>query len=835
MTWPQAHESSPNRINSVLVLSYHDRHMLLRPWVLLTLTLVVSSCTATRTLPPRQDQPSEAAEYYASKRAGSVDVARSYEIARVKMKQMARFSSASDASMPRNAFGQATATAAASFERWTFLGPGNVGGRTRTLVFDPANPDIMYAGGVSGGIWKTTDAGARWEPIGDALANIAVNSLVIHPIDNGALYAGTGEGYYREDERGTALPLRGNGIFVTHDAGASWTQLASTATEDFYWVNDLVISTQEPSRIYAATRTGVWRSDDAGATWTRVLATEVKGGCLDLVARPGAAGDYLFASCGTFEQATVYRAKNAESASAWEAVLAEANMGRTTLAIAPSNPSVVYALSASNEPGASTWQGLLALFRSDQDGDSGSWQARIRNTTSDHGKWLLTNPISASISKCEPGAANFVTTMGWYCNTIAVDPVDANRVWAGGVDLFRSDDGGQSWGVASYWWADPAEAPSYVHADQHAIIFHPQYNGSTNKTLFVANDGGVARTEDALAAPARDDLALCEPKSQFAFTSLSRNYGATQFYHGSVFPDGKAFIAGAQDNGTVIGRTATGTDAWERVWGGDGGYTAVDQQQPQYVYAESQGAFIARSTDGGLTFTQATAGLAGPFLFITPMLIDPNDGARLWTGGLRMFRSDNRAQTWQPASTQSHNFISAIAVAPGSSDHVLAGTNGGTIIRSSTATKDTGTSAWSSTLPRTGFVSSIAFDPYNASIAYATYAGFGGSHLWQSIDGGATWTAIDGSGALPDIPFHSIVVDPIRAGRLFLGTDLGVFVSLDSGATWAVENTGFAAVVTEALVIAPGSRGPAIYAFTHGRGAWRADLTSQPRRRGVRK
>jgi photosystem II stability/assembly factor-like uncharacterized protein len=133
-------------------------------------------------------------------------------------------------------------------------------------------------------------------------------------------------------------------------------------------------------------------------------------------------------------------------------------------------------------------------------------------------------------------------------------------------------------------------------------------------------------------------------------------------------------------------------------------------------------------------------------------------------------------------------------------------------------------------------VTSIAFDPLNASIVYATYAGFGGSHLWKSIDGGATWTAMDGNGSLPDIPFHSIVVDPVRTGRIFLGTDLGVFVSLDSGATWAVENTGFAAVVTEALVIAQGARGPAIYGFTHGRGAWRAELTTfnAPRRRSVR-
>ena len=140
--------------------------------------------------------------------------------------------------------------------------------------------------------------------------------------------------------------------------------------------------------------------------------------------------------------------------------------------------------------------------------------------------------------------------------------------------------------------------------------------------------------------------------------------------------------------------------------------------------------------------------------------------------------------------------------------------------------------AWQSSKPRDGWVSWIAFDPFDAAVVYATYAGFGGTHLWKSTDGGATWSPLGSD--LPDIPVHSIAVDPARRERLYLGTDLGVFVSLDGGAHWRVENTGFAAVVTETVVIGQGARGPAVYAFTHGRGAWRAELSPRDRRRAVR-
>lgn len=809
--------------------------------LLVLLVALLAACTSA--VPPekdRNDDPDLAGEYYALKRAGTEDIHASLAAARVQMKRMPRYSTVADAiQRPLAQRIAADAHSPAPLRPWKFLGPGNVGGRTRALVIDPADPNVMYAAGVSGGIWKTINAGARWEPIGDDLINIAVNSLVLHPHDRNVLYAGTGEGYFRETVRGTALPLRGNGIFVSRDAGATWEQLPSTANENFHWVNDLVISTHDPDRVYAATRTGVWRSPDGGATWDLILPGGVRGGCLDLAYRGDTGSDFLFASCGTFERATVYRSLNASGDPAWEGVLSHGQMGRTTLAIAPSQPSTVYAMSASNQPDARLNQALLAVWRSDRDGEPGSWTMLVSNDSGADpvGARMLTNLQSADNEVCG-GPFEQHVTMGWYCNVIAVDPVDPNRVWAGGVDLFRSDDGGRTWGIASYWWAEEEPSLPYVHADQHAIVFHPRYDGVTNKTVYFGNDGGVFRTDDANARVVYGRDAVClDDQAETTFVSLNNNYGVTQFYHGAVFPDGRRFIGGTQDNGSIVGSIDHGTDGWHRVTGGDGGYVAVDPVSPEFVYTESQFGFMNMSSNGGERFVRFREGLeGGDFLFVTPFTLDPNAPRTLWLGGRRMYRGAPNT-VWVTASAPLPALVSAVAVAPGDSDRVIAGTSQGHIARTDSARTATASTVWTVVQPRGGFVSSLTHDPSNPMTVYATYAGFGGTHVWISRDGGATWSPLDGSGdaALPDIPVHSLAVDPTRPERLYLGTDLGVFVSLDGGASWAVENSGFAAAVTETVLIAPGSIGPAVYAFTHGRGAWRAELTpGQQRRRAIR-
>jgi photosystem II stability/assembly factor-like uncharacterized protein len=318
----------------------------------------------------RYDHPLEAQQFYARKRVPpgmtAIPVEKYLEALR-HMDEMPQYATALGMNLPSRremaVWGEAVALSALGV--WEELGPGNIGGRTRALLIHPTDPRIMYAGAVSGGVWKTTDGGRTWVPLDDLLPNLAVCALAMDPRNPDVIYAGTGEGYFNVDA------VRGAGIFMTTDGGRTWTHLASTRNENFYYVNDIVISPNDSRRIYAATRTGVWRSRDGGQSWTRILARGGRDGCLDLALRTDRTTDYLFASCGNFSRAAVYRNMRAEGGGSWTLVLSEPDMGRTSLALAPSDQNVVYALAASLRDGPFRY-GLHAVYRSTRSGDPGS-------------------------------------------------------------------------------------------------------------------------------------------------------------------------------------------------------------------------------------------------------------------------------------------------------------------------------------------------------------------------------------------------------------------------------------------------------------------------------
>ena len=775
----------------------------------------------------RYDKPNEALEFFRLKRlaAGQTEIpTEKYLLAYRQMELMPRHSFGDDKLQPS----RKQAGKSAALPAWTSLGPGNVGGRTRTIVIHPTTPTTMYAAGVAGGVWKTTNGGANWSPTSDLTANLAINSLAIDSTNPNTLYAGTGEGTFNGDA------VRGAGIFKTTDGGATWTQLANTTSTDFYYVNDIVISPNNANRIYAATRTGIWRSTDGGTNWTKVQnVTEVgsttvaiNGGCLDLAIRTDKPTDYVFASCGNQTQARIFRNTDAGGSGTWTQVHTEASAGRTSLAIAPSNQDIVYALSA--ELDGTFDDALHAVFRSVASGDAGTWEARVRN--SDPNKLnasILSFAIGAFATNCGYDTTNFFGAQAWYDNVIAVDPTDPQRVWVGGVDVFRSDDGGANWGMATHAYQSRTN-PQYAHPDQHVIVFHPQFNGSSNQTVFIGNDGGIFRSDNARAVVATGNNAPCNAAATAVnWISLNNGYGVTQFYHGSVYPNGTKYFGGAQDNGTIRGSDSAGANAWNEIWPGDGGYTAIDPTNTNILFTANTDISVQKSTDGGATFFPAVSGISDSGLFITPYVMDPSDPQRLFLGGnLFIWRTKNGAASWQQASaiTPGSGSVSAITVSPTNSNFAMAGMSDGFIIRTDQALTSTSTTTWQSVQPRTGYVSSLAFDPTNKDIMYATYSTFGGVHVWRTVNAGLIWTGLNGTGTgiLPDVPVHSIVIDPTNTMRLYIGTDVGVFSSVDGGATWAVENTNFANVITEWLTINSTSNTTQLFAFTHGRGAWRA-------------
>ncbi len=793
-----------------------------------------------KTLPPgaaqpnRGDQPDAAREFFRLMRAPANQPVTHdrYEAAMRHAETMRHFSISLGrfVDAPKKALYSA-ASPQAAIGTWQSLGPGNVGGRTNALVIHPTQPNTMYAGAADGGVWKTTDGGATWIPLTDLSPNIAIGSLVMDPDNPLVVYAGTGEGAANIDA------VRGMGILKTSDGGATWTRLSATNTSDFYYVNKLVFGPPHAPaarNLYAATQNGVFRSSDGGATWIRSFNTQ---DCLDMAARTNTgATDTVFATCaangfgGNAAPVAIYRNTDAAGAGAWTQVYTVPNMSRTSLAIAPSQQSTVYAM-AWTQVKPTNASGLAGVFRSTANGDSGSWTTQTSNaSTTRLNTVMLDNTREAFADVCSGGTASFGFGQGWYDNVLAVDPVNPNIVWAGGIDTFRSDDGGVNWGIASYW--NRSGAPGYAHSDQHGVVFKPGYDGASNQTVYIVNDGGMFRSDNGRAATQTGDTAECAPNPKILWTSLNNGYTVTQFYHGLPYPGSAFYFGGAQDNGSV---RSTGNLAapWTPVSTGDGGWVALDPNNPNTIYTEYTNRTTYRSNDGGVNNNQATNGITDTndnFLFIKQITQDRNNAKLLYVGGSMLWRTLDGGDNWTAASALVNNKITAIAIAPSDSNTVYFGDLNGNVYNNSSALAANATTTWQFTTPRPSPVSAIAVNPTIPKLVYAVYSGFlqtaSDHHVYASPDGGASWTSLDGSGAtgIPDVPVNAILIDPVHTLNIYLGTDLGIYVSADGGITWSRDANPFANAGIGSLSFERGSGVTYLYAFTHGRSAWRAQL-----------
>ena len=276
-------------------------------------------------------------------------------------------------------------SALAASQPWTNLGPGNVGGRIRSLLIHPGNPDILFAGSVSGGVWRTTDGGASWSPLTDGLPNLIVGALAMDPTNPDVIYAGGGEQF---DSR------PGVGIYKTTDGGNTW-QLLPAA--NFPYVNRIVVSPNNSQQIYVATRNGISSTKDGGASWTSTTLNATYYGCVDLAIRSDTKTDYLFAVCSGANSTTtfsVYRNMDAAGSGAWTAVHTAPNMGRSVIALAPSRQSTICVAAAGLGNPASPRDGVgsAGVFRSGTNGDPGTWVTQTPATGANPWNFLLFSP-----------------------------------------------------------------------------------------------------------------------------------------------------------------------------------------------------------------------------------------------------------------------------------------------------------------------------------------------------------------------------------------------------------------------------------------------------------
>jgi photosystem II stability/assembly factor-like uncharacterized protein len=708
---------------------------------------------------------------------------------------------------------EAEAAAGLSAAGWEWLGPANIGGRTRGIVIHPSEPSRMWAASAGGGLWHTQDGGATWRTVDDFLGNLACACIAMDPLDPLKIYVGTGEGFPNIDA------LRGNGIFATFD-GVRWAVLPATQTRDFWFVNRIAVA--KSGVMLIATPAGIFRSEDAQrADWVKVLSAWVA----DVRFDPRNNGRAVAGSGGrTGDAGQAWFTKNdgldwtpAEQTVAWR--------GRVELAYAAKNPDIVY---------ASVQMADGEIWRSEDGGAT----YRPRRTRTPDGS-----------------AAPYLGNQGWYDNAIwAGDPTDENLVIVGGINLWRSTDGGDVLAEISTWQVHP---PS-PHADQHAIVAHPSYDGVSNRTVFFGNDGGVCVARD-LDAVGREN----EPPYKLGWTGLSNCFGVTQFYGGAGNATSGKIIGGAQDNGTLCFDPARGPGKWTRIFGGDGGWCAADPSDANVFYGEYVYLNIRRNTDGGATEdTQGDRYISGqyrnhderewdwkpvPFriddamnqraLFIAPFVLDPNEPNRILAGGLSLWRT-NDAKTpnttstgpsWlsikAPIGTTAKEFgISALAVAMGDSDTIWVGHANGSVFRTSNGTA--GSPIWqpitsASFPPR--YCTSITVDPGDKDVVYVAFGGFERGNLWVTPDGGATWSNLsDLSAKLPTAPVRAVAVHPRRRNFVYAGTEVGLYASQNAGETWSPTNEGPTNCSVDDLFW----MGETLVSVTHGRGMYRIDLSS---------
>ena len=666
--------------------------------------------------------------------------------------------------------------------QWECVGPTNIGGRITSLACNPRYPERIWAGAAGGGVWQSMDAGQNWKSCWNDQDILNIGSLAVDPRNADTIYCGTGEANLSSD----CYP--GVGLYVSKDAGRTWQLQASPerngiprgigviAIDPFNSKHLLIggVGYAEVSREINSVG-GMFTSFDRGVSWEReTFISSQNYWCHSIVFHPTKKGIIFATFTEQGSHSGIWR--STDGGKNWEHLTNKlpnaALFGRTSLAISPSKPEVLYAFAADDSSEGSDL--MLGVFRSTNGGDT--WKRISGNHFADEGQ------IS-------------------YNNTIVVHPTDPNYVICGGVDLHLTKNGGQSWRRITHWDLERGD-PKYAHSDHHALVMPAAVPGR----VYDANDGGLDVSEDG----------------GYHWKNCSDGLSVTMFYDLDVAPsNGLFFGGGAQDNGTVVTTTGAATSFFQ-IYEGDGGWIVFDPREENHVYCSCYNLDIRRfhgKTHHNVSPPASQDERESVWMcFIT---LDPSDSNIVFTGSYRVWRTTNDGENWNVVSPSlDGSSISAIEVAPARPKRIYVATENGGFFRSLDGGDKWSPNLSSSTLPG-HTITRLESHPKDADIVIATVANFGHSHVFRTKDGGLTWEDLD-KGQLPDVPHHVAVIRGDELDKVYIGNDAGVFVLDPVAGTWLnlTKNLPNAMVVDLVYHDQDGT----LSAATYGRSIWRIKL-----------
>jgi len=701
---------------------------------------------------------------------------------------------------------------AAQLYTWTRRGPVNAGGRTRALAIDVTNENILLAGGVSGGMWRSTDAGANWTrttPLN--IDNQSVTSIAqdTRSGKTGMWYYGTGEFSGGSGNGGGPAFYSGDGIFKSTDGGVNWSVLPSTSTDvpqsfdnffDYVWNVAIDSSNAAQDEVYAATYGALFRSTNGGTSWSAV--------------RGGANPYSPFVDATVTSTGVVYVALSSESThkgiwrstdgGTWASITPAgfpSAYRRIVIGVARSDENQVYFLAET--PGGGTldhsfWK--YTYVSGDGTGAGGTWVNR-----------------SANIPAFGDPVGNF-SSQDSYDLIVKVKPDNANVVFLGGTNLYRSTDGyattGNTTWIGGYATVNNISTYANQHPDQHSMAFLP----SSASVLISGHDGGLSKTADALA-------------STVAWTPLNNGYYTTQFYTLAIdhaTSGDPVIVGGMQDNGTWRVNSLSPAAAWSGPFsiGGDGSYCAVADGNTFYYVSTQPNPntklpnvyrYTLNGSFGEASWTNVTPTGSITSLFINPFILDPNNSNVMYMAGdnqlwrnsdlsaIPNFSNSSTAQNWSSFSNGvlSGEVITALGMGEsasiaGPTNRLYFGTDVGSVYRIDTASN---ASAVPVNVTGAGFpsayVSSIAVNPANDNEAMAVFSNYEVPSLFYTTNGGTSWTNVsgnleappfDGSGDGPSCRWAAIVATS-QDTTFFVGTSVGLYSAsaLSGSTTWVQE------------------------------------------------